>query len=460
MTRLRAQPGRDRRLRAEPDRAARDAPLGALAVETARAAIADAGLTSSRSTASSPAAFSRPRARTRSQDGVSIVSANWLAEHLGADPRYAAGFQGFGQIPGSVAMAVNAIASGAADYVLMHRALHNPRGSYHGNPMTEVARLRAVDGAAGLLRAAVDDRAALQRVPAALRRARARRWRGRGRGAQERRAHPVVVLARQAAHRRGVPCRAAARRPDLPLRLRHPGRRRRPRSSSPRPSGRGTCRTARCTSRASPSGSRRARGCRCTGRSTTSWMAAPRPRGGCGRARASGRTTSTCLRCTTASRRSSGSGSRCSASARSGEAHRFVDEGGIDCDRPGALPALSGGGALGNGRMHGVPQMLECYLQLSGRAGDRQRDGVTVGLACHASPHFGGAVVYSAEPFCMPEPGHVEPPSRPFVGRARRDPLAERAAVPVSQHRRAQQLLVRLIGWWPRRDPSSRPTTW
>ena len=32
---------------------------------------------------------------------------------------------------------------------------------------------------------------------------------------------------------------------------------------------------------------------------------------------------------------------------------------------PGALPALSGGGALGNGRMHGVPQMLECYLQLS-----------------------------------------------------------------------------------------------
>ena len=65
---------------------------------------------------------------------------------------------------------------------------------------------------------------------------------------------------------------------------------------------------------------------------------------------------------------------------------------------PGALPALSGGGALGNGRMHGVPQMLECYLQLSGRAGDRQRPDATVGVACHSSPHFGGAVVYSAEP--------------------------------------------------------------
>ncbi len=82
-----------------------------------------------------------------------------------------------------------------------------------------------------------------------------------------------------------------------------------------------------------------------------------------------------------------------------GEAHRFVADGGIDSDRPGALPALSGGGALGNGRMHGVPQMLECYLQLSRRAGSRQREQATVGLACHSSPHFGGAVVYSAESF-------------------------------------------------------------
>jgi acetyl-CoA acetyltransferase len=82
-----------------------------------------------------------------------------------------------------------------------------------------------------------------------------------------------------------------------------------------------------------------------------------------------------------------------------GEAHRFVLAGGIDSDRPGALPALSGGGALGNGRMHGVPQMLECYLQLSGRAAERQRQKATIGVACHSSPHFGGAVVYSAEPF-------------------------------------------------------------
>jgi acetyl-CoA acetyltransferase len=79
-----------------------------------------------------------------------------------------------------------------------------------------------------------------------------------------------------------------------------------------------------------------------------------------------------------------------------GEAHCFVQEGGIDSDAPKGLPILSGGGALGNGRMHGVPQMLECYLQLSGRAGDRQRPNAAVGLACHASPHYGGVIAYRA----------------------------------------------------------------
>jgi len=80
-----------------------------------------------------------------------------------------------------------------------------------------------------------------------------------------------------------------------------------------------------------------------------------------------------------------------------GEAHRFVADGGISV-KGGGLPALSGGGALGNGRMHGVPQMLECYLQLSQRAGDRQLASTNVGLACHSSPHWGGAVLYSREP--------------------------------------------------------------
>jgi hypothetical protein len=49
--------------------------------------------------------------------------------------------------------------------------------------------------------------------------------------------------------------------------------------------------------------------------------------------------------------------------------------------------------------MHGVPQMLECYLQLSRRAGERQRERAEIGVACASSPHFGGAVVYAAQPF-------------------------------------------------------------
>jgi len=80
-----------------------------------------------------------------------------------------------------------------------------------------------------------------------------------------------------------------------------------------------------------------------------------------------------------------------------GEAHEFVREGGIRSDR-GGVPALSGGGALGNGRMHGIPQMLECYLQLSRRACERQLPKASVGMARHSSPHFGGAVLYSTEP--------------------------------------------------------------
>jgi hypothetical protein len=41
---------------------------------------------------------------------------------------------------------------------------------------------------------------------------------------------------------------------------------------------------------------------------------------------------------------------------------------------------------------------LRLLAQFS-RAGDRQRDRALIGLACYSSPHFGGAVVYSAEPF-------------------------------------------------------------
>ena len=64
-------------------------------------------------------------------DGVHIVTSDWLVDRLSIQPRYLTGFQGVGQVPGAVILAANAIATGAADYVVMHRAMFNPPGRYH-----------------------------------------------------------------------------------------------------------------------------------------------------------------------------------------------------------------------------------------------------------------------------------------------------------------------------------------
>jgi len=95
-----------------------DKPLGAIALDTARAAIADAGLEVAQIDGFTTGAIFPTAGAHTIEDGVSIVSANWMAEHLGVNPRWASGFQGYGQIPGSVELAVNAVASGAADFVL------------------------------------------------------------------------------------------------------------------------------------------------------------------------------------------------------------------------------------------------------------------------------------------------------------------------------------------------------
>ncbi|MGH3969104.1 MAG: thiolase family protein, partial [Mycobacterium sp.] len=325
-------------------------------------------------------------------------SSTWLAQHLGVDARYVAGFEGIGQITGSVAIAVNAVASGAADYVLLHRALHNPAGRYHANPMREVRgpqQWTAPQGFFGpLAMIALPYTEYLQRF-----------------GARRESMAAVVVEARKNGAR--IPwsfwhdrplsfdeyfaapmlfdpvCRydcdipvdgvaafvftSAERAKDLP----HPP----------------------VYVAGYASGTPRQR------RLPLHWPLDDILSGGA----------------QTAARLWQHAGIRAGevdlpqvydgfslfvwlwlevlGHCPPGEAHRFVEAGGIDSDRPGGIPALSGGGALGNGRMHGIPQMLECYLQLARRAGDRQRDGVTIGLACHSSPHFGGAVAYSAEPF-------------------------------------------------------------
>ena len=182
-----SEPGGDRRVRAQPGASAtRDQPLGAIALDTARARHRRRrARRRRRSTASPPARSSRPRARTPSRTASASSSLELAGRAPRRQPALRRGLPGLSaRSPARSSMAVNAVASGAADYVLMHRALHNPTGSYHGNPMREARGLDAVDRAAGLLRPAGDDRAAVQRVPPALRRA----TRIDGRGAWSRRA--------------------------------------------------------------------------------------------------------------------------------------------------------------------------------------------------------------------------------------------------------------------------------
>lgn len=373
-------------------------PLGALALETARAAIADAGLRLDQIDGFVSSSLLPSAGGQAVDDGVSTVSSAWLAQNLGAAPRYVAGFDGIGQITGSVGMAVNAIASGAAEYVLLHRALHNPAGRYHANPMREAAgpqQWTAPQGFFGpLAMIALPHNEYLQRFGArresmAAVAVEARKngaripwsfWRDRPLSADEYLSAPMLFdpVCRYDCD---IPVDGVAafvltsadRAKDLPHRPVYiagyasgmPARRRLPLHWPLDDIVEGGAQTARrLWEHAGITGADIDLPQVYDGFSLFVWLWL-----------------------------------EVLGLCPPGEAHRFVGAGGIDSDRPDGIPALSGGGALGNGRMHGIPQMLECYLQLAGRAGDRQRERATTGLACHSSPHFGGAVVYSSEPF-------------------------------------------------------------
>jgi acetyl-CoA acetyltransferase len=372
--------------------------LGALTVETAREAIADAGLAVANVDGFVTASLFPTAGAHAAVDGISLVSANWLAEHLGVNPRYAAGFQGFGQLPGAVALAVNAVVSGAADYVLVHRALHNPTGSYHANPMTEARGAQqwtvpqgyfgplamiALPYAEYLQRYGAT-REAMAAVVSEARKSGARiawsYWHDRPLPVEEYLSEPMITdpicrldcdipvdgvacflftsveRARDLPH---APVYVAGYATGAPVRHRLP-------LHWPLDDimevGAETARRLWERSGVGPTEVDLPQVYDGFSPFVYLWME---------------------------------SLSLCPV----GEAHQLALDGGIDSDRTGALPVLSGGGALGNGRMHGVPQMLECYLQLSGRAGVRQRNDTSIALACHSSPHYGGAVAYSSELF-------------------------------------------------------------
>ncbi|MCF1592340.1 thiolase family protein [Streptomyces muensis] len=372
-----------------------DRPLGAITVDTARDAITDAGLT----VADIDGFVSDPRLPSvgghEVVDGVSVVTSPWLAQTLGADARLAAGHVGYSPITSSVIVAANALASGACDYVLLHRSLHNPAGRYHAATSPDVggeAQWTVPHGMVGppvgialpyneyILRYGAT-REALAEVVVEGRRNGARLpwsyWHGK----------PLTVEHYLSARMISdpislydcdIPVDGVAafvltttdRAADLPHRPVVVDGYAKGMPVAHRPQGllvlddmmeAGFTLVNRLWEQSQ------------TGITRDDidvpqlydgfapliyvWLEAL---GYCG----------------------------------VGEAHEFVRDGRISAET--GLPILSGGGAIGNGRMHGVPQMLECYLQLSGRAGERQLDRAEVGLACHGLPLYGGAVLYRA----------------------------------------------------------------
>ena len=81
-----------------------------------------------------------------------------------------------------------------------------------------------------------------------------------------------------------------------------------------------------------------------------------------------------------------------------GEAWSFIQDGRIASNGP--FPLNSGGGNQGWGRLHGVPQVLECYLQLAQRAGERQTPGARTAISTYGDPahEIGEALLYSTDP--------------------------------------------------------------
>jgi acetyl-CoA acetyltransferase len=370
--------------------------LGALTLRTAREAIADAGLT----VADIDGFVTTPLFPTLGShaavDGVSLVSAHWLVQHLGVVPRYAMSLEA--QLPGAINVALHAIASGAANHVLVHRALHNPGGGYHqstsreargmdqwGSPQGHFGPIAAMAmtyneyvqryGVAedALAAVVVESRKNGARIPWSY-------WKGKPLRREDYLASPfindplrmydcdipvdgvaafVLTSAERARHLPHRPVYISGYVEASPVRRRFPLH--------------------------WPYDDLMTHGKECAKllwqRAGVSVGDVDYPQVYDGFSPLVYFWLEVLGLCPV------------------GEAHRMVADGGIDSDRPGAFPVLAGGGALGNGRMHGTPQLLECYLQLARRAGDRQRPGVSLALSCQGLPYMGGAVVCSAEQY-------------------------------------------------------------
>jgi len=368
--------------------------LGAITVETALKAVADAGLKPRDIDGFTTGSLLPAYGEHTNIDGFDIVSATWLSEHLGADPRWVCGFQGGGQLTGSVILAVNAIASGAADYVIVHRSLHNPAGRYHEMPMTrarEAAQWTAPYGFWGPpVAIALPYNEYMQRYGAT----------------REDMATFLVQTRKNAA---AIPWAYWADKPitredylnarmlgdpvcimdcDIPVDgaaafVLTSAERARDLPNKPVYVA-GYAQGLPAHSQAY--------------RSLDDMM-----EDGSALARRLWQSTGLGPDDIDVPQLYDGFSPlvylwlECLGYCPVGEAHRFIQNGAIDV--AGKFPLNSGGGSLGSGRLHGVPHMLEAYLQLAKRAGPRQLAKSSTAIACHSYPDIGGAVVYSDQPY-------------------------------------------------------------
>ncbi len=111
-------------------------PLGALAAEACRAAIADCGLQPGAidGVATDP---EQPFDGAQSLDGVDIVTPEFIVAALGLETSWAARVDGM--VGHTFVEAANAVAGGACKFALVFRALRNPPGRYG---LTNPARVR------------------------------------------------------------------------------------------------------------------------------------------------------------------------------------------------------------------------------------------------------------------------------------------------------------------------------
>lgn len=80
-----------------------------------------------------------------------------------------------------------------------------------------------------------------------------------------------------------------------------------------------------------------------------------------------------------------------------GEAFEFIQDGRIALE--GQLPVNTFGGQLGEGRLHGIGHLAEAIRQAAGTAGDRQVPGVGVSVAALGPlSHISAAFVFTSEP--------------------------------------------------------------